>query len=58
MKDDQHKDAIPEAVLTQMYSQIEAVKTTRLRPYTLTLTTQERHAMLKMGDKRPKSPPS
>ena len=50
MKNDKHKDAIPEAVLTQVYGQIEAVKTA-LAPYTLALTPQERHAMLKMGDK-------
>ena len=50
MKDNRHKDAIPEAVLTQVYGQIEAVKTA-LAPYTLALTPQERHGMLKMGDK-------
>jgi hypothetical protein len=43
MKDDRHKDAIPETVLTQVYSQIEAVKTA-LAPYTLALTPQERRA--------------
>ena len=50
MKNDRHKDAIPEATLTQVYGQIAAVKTA-LAPYTLALTQQERHAMLKMGDK-------
>ncbi|MDR1326361.1 MAG: hypothetical protein LBK00_10040 [Treponema sp.] len=33
-----------------MYDQIEAVKTA-LAPYTFALTPQERHAILKMGDK-------
>jgi hypothetical protein len=50
MKNDRHKDVIPEATLKQVYDQIEAVKTA-LAPYTLALTPQERHAMLKMGDK-------
>ena len=50
MKDNRHKDAIPEATLTQVYTQIEAVKTA-LAPYTLALTPQERHSMLKMGDR-------
>jgi hypothetical protein len=50
MKNDRHKDAIPEATLTQVYGQIEAVKTA-LAPYILALTPQERHAILKMGDK-------
>jgi hypothetical protein len=34
----------------QVYDQIEAVKTA-LAPYTFALTPQERHAILKMGDK-------
>jgi hypothetical protein len=50
MKNDRHQDAIPEATLTQVYGQIEAVKTA-LAPYTLALTPQERRAMLKMGDR-------
>ncbi|MDR1400541.1 MAG: hypothetical protein LBJ41_11515 [Treponema sp.] len=50
MKNDRHKDAIPEAVLTQVYGQIEAVKTA-LKPYTLALTPQERRSLLKMGDR-------
>jgi hypothetical protein len=52
MKDDRHKDAIPEAVLTQVYGQTEAVKTALAPPYALALTPQERHDMLKMGDRR------
>jgi hypothetical protein len=50
MKDNRHKDAIPEETLKQVYAQIEAAKTA-LAPYMLALTPQERHAMLKMGDK-------
>jgi hypothetical protein len=50
MKNDRHKDAIPAATLKQVHDQIEAAKTA-LAPYTLALTPQERHAMLKMGDK-------
>jgi hypothetical protein len=50
MKDDRHKDAIPEDTLKDVYAKIEAAKTA-LAPYTLALTPQERRVMLKMGDK-------
>jgi hypothetical protein len=50
MKDDRHKNAIPEETLKEVYAQITAVKTA-LAPYTLALTPQERRTMLKMGDR-------
>jgi hypothetical protein len=50
MKDNRHENAIPEATLTQVYGQINAVKTA-LDDYLLALTPEERRTMLKMGEK-------
>ncbi|MDR2633325.1 MAG: hypothetical protein LBC51_06845 [Treponema sp.] len=50
MKNDKHTSAIPEAAITQAYSQIAAV-IQLLAPYTIALTPHERQIMLKMGDK-------
>jgi hypothetical protein len=50
MKDNRHQEAIPQAVLDQINTEIAAIKT-QVRPYAVALTPQERHSLLKMGDK-------
>lgn len=50
MKNDKHKTAIPETVITQVHDHITAA-IQLLKPYTVTLTPHERQTMLKMGDK-------
>jgi hypothetical protein len=50
MKSDKHITEIPEAVLTQIHTQISGILTS-LQPYVTALTPQERRDMLKMGDK-------
>ncbi|MDR0702064.1 MAG: hypothetical protein LBF61_06580, partial [Azoarcus sp.] len=48
--DNRHQTAIPAETLEQITAQINAI-IQRIQPYTVTLSTQERRDILKMGDK-------
>ena len=50
MKDNKHTEPIPEQVITQVHTQLTAILS-QLRDYVTPLTPQERHSLLKMGDK-------
>ncbi|MDR1867353.1 MAG: hypothetical protein LBQ77_03675 [Treponema sp.] len=50
MKDNQHVQAIPSTVLSQVQTKIDEAQTL-LAPYVLALTPAERHELPKMGEK-------
>ncbi|GHU22133.1 hypothetical protein FACS1894164_03880 [Spirochaetia bacterium] len=50
MKENKHHTAIPEQVITQISDALTTIQTL-LEPYAIALTPQERHSLLKMGDK-------
>jgi hypothetical protein len=50
MKENKHQEAIPAATLEQIQNSLHTMLQ-QLTPYATPLTPQERHALLKMGDK-------
>ena len=50
MKEDKHHTAIPQQVISQINDALTTLQTL-LEPYAIALTPQERHSLLKMGDK-------